>query len=129
MAFYFNFNLVPRASVTFVQRSPSLYKRIAASGNEILLACEVRALAESKFLTLDFSFRFLSSPLFSFFLPHFLSFAGHLVAFILVGKVFRKAFRILELDERKGRWVVDQEFPGNFHVNVTWLFYLFLHSS
>ena len=62
------------------------------------------------------TFRFLSSPLFffSFFLPHFFSFAGHLVGFNLVGKVFRKAFRILELDERKGRWLVEQDFHGNF---------------
>ena len=27
-----------------------------------------------------------------------------------MGKVVRKAFRILELDERKGRWVVEQDF-------------------
>ena len=64
-------------------------------------------------------FLVLSSPLFSLFLPHFFSLAGHLVCFILVGKVFRKAFRILTLDEMKGRWVVEQDFHGNFHVNVT----------
>ena len=69
---------------------------------------------------LTFTFRFLSSPPFSLFLPHFFSFAGHLVGFILMGKVFRKAFRILEFDERKGRWVVGQDFHGNFLVNVTW---------
>ena len=56
----------------------------------------------------------------SLFFSHFFSFAGHLVGFILVGKVFRKAFTILGLDERKGRWVVQQDFPGNFQVNVTW---------
>ena len=39
----------------------------------------------------------------------FFSLAGHLVGFILVGKVFRKAFRILGLDERKGRWVMEQD--------------------
>ena len=33
----------------------------------------------------------------------FFSLAGHLVGFILVGIVFRKAFRILGLGERKGR--------------------------
>ena len=50
---------------------------------------------------LTFTFRFLfSSPLFSLFLPHFFSLAGHLVGFILVGIVFRKAFRILGLGER-----------------------------
>ena len=40
----------------------------------------------------------------------------------MVGKCFRKAFRILGLDERKGRWVVEQDFHGNFVVNVTLFF-------
>ena len=52
---------------------------------------------------LTFTFRFLSSPLFSLFLPHFFSLAGHFVGFVLVGRVFRKAFSILGLGERKGR--------------------------
>ena len=54
------------------------------------------------------SFHFLSPPLLLLFLPHFFSFAGHLVDFILVGKFFGKAFRIVGLDEREGRlrWVV-----------------------
>ena len=52
---------------------------------------------------LTFTFHILSSPLFSLFLPHSFSLAGHLVGFILVRKVFGKAFRILGLDERKGR--------------------------
>ena len=38
------------------------------------------------------------------------------------GKVFRKAVRILGFDERKGRWVVEQDFHGNFPVNVTCYF-------
>ena len=90
-----------------------------------ILACEVRACAESKILgfksdtaVLTFTFHFLSSPLLSLFLPHFFSLAGHLVG-ILVGRVFRKTFRILGLGERKGRWVVEQDFHGNFQVNVT----------
>ena len=33
----------------------------------------------------------------------FFSLAGHLVGFVLVGRVFGKAFRILGLGERKGR--------------------------
>ena len=49
----------------------------------------------------------------------------HLAGLILVGKVFRKAFRILGLDERKGRWVVEQHFYGNFQVNVMWFFAFF----
>ena len=71
---------------------------------------------------LTFTFRFLSPRLFSrsSCLICF-SLAGHLVGFILVGK----AFRILGLDERKGRWVVEQDFHGNFQVNVTWFFAFF----
>ena len=65
---------------------------------------------------------FAFSPLLFFWLslPHFFSFAGHLAGFILVGKGFRKAFRILGLGERKGGWVVEQDFHGNFRVNITW---------
>ena len=74
---------------------------------------------------LTFTFRFLSSPLFSLSLPHFFSLAGHLVGFILVGNVLRKAFRILGLDERKGSWVVEKDFHRNFQVNVTGFFCLF----
>ena len=33
-----------------------------------------------------------------------------------MAKVFRRAFRILGLDERKGRWIVEQDFHGNFQV-------------
>ena len=54
-----------------------------------------------------------------------ISLAGNLVGFIFEGKVFRKAFRILGLDKRKGRWVVEQDFHGNFQVNVTWFFDFF----
>ena len=39
-----------------------------------------------------------------------------------MGRVFRKAFRILGLGERKGRWVMKQDFHGDFRVNVTWFF-------
>ena len=76
---------------------------------------------------LTFTFRFLSSPLFLLFLPHFffLLLGIILVGFILVRRVFRKAFRILGLGERKGRWVVEQDFHGNFLVNVTWFFAFF----
>ena len=42
-----------------------------------------------------------------------------------MGKVLGKAFRILGLDERKGRLVVTQDFRGNFQVNVTWFFAFF----
>ena len=31
-----------------------------------------------------------------------------------MGIVFRKAFRILELGERKGRWATEQDFHGDF---------------
>ena len=42
-----------------------------------------------------------------------------------MGRVFRKALRILGLGERKGRWVMEQDFHGDFQVNVTWLFACF----
>ena len=75
---------------------------------------------------LTFTFRFLSSPLFSPFLPHFFfCLAGHLVGFILAGEVLVKTLRILGLNERKGRWVVVQDFHGNVQVNVTWFFAFF----
>ena len=45
---------------------------------------------------------------------------------LVSGKSFGKAFRILGLDERKGRWVVKQDFQGYFRVNVT---SFFLHFS
>ena len=74
---------------------------------------------------MTFTFRFFSFPLFLLFSRHFFSFAGHLVGLILMGKVVRKAFRILELDERKGRWVVEQDFHGNFQVDVTFFLVFF----
>ena len=74
---------------------------------------------------LTFTFPFLSSPLFSLFLLIFFSLAGHLVGFILMGRVFRKAFRILGLGERKGRWTMEQDFHGDFQVNLTWLLAFF----
>ena len=58
------------------------------------------------------------APLFSLFLPYFFFSPGHLVGFILGAKVFRKAVRILGLDERKGRLVVEQDFMGLFMLHV-----------
>ena len=43
-----------------------------------------------------------------------------------MGKVFWKAFRILELIKRKGKWEVKQDFYEIFLVNVTRFFCLFL---
>ena len=74
---------------------------------------------------LTFTFSFLSSPLFSLSLLIFFSLAGHLVGFILMGRVFRKAFRILGLGERKGRWVMEQDFHGDLQVNLAWFFAIF----
>ena len=39
-----------------------------------------------------------------------------------MGRVFRKAFRILGLGERKGRWALEQDFHGDLQVNLTWFF-------
>ena len=64
---------------------------------------------------------FYFSPL----LLHLFSSAGHLAGFILVGKVFSKACRILGLEERKGRWLVEQDCHGNLQVNVAWFFAFF----
>ena len=70
---------------------------------------------------------------FAFFPPFFFRFSPlviflfcwALIGFISVGKVFGKAFRILGLDERKGKWVVEQDFYGNFRVNVAWFLAFF----
>ena len=64
-------------------------------------------------------------PSFFALLASFFSPAGHFVDFILVGKGFTNAFRILGLDARKGRWVVEQNFRGNFQVNVRWFLVVF----
>ena len=42
-----------------------------------------------------------------------------------MGKVFRNAFRILGFNENKGSLVAEQDFHGNFRVNVTWFFAFF----
>ena len=51
---------------------------------------------------------------FHFYCLIFFSFTEYLVGFILVRKNFRKAFRILGLDERRDRWVVEQDFMDIF---------------
>ena len=75
----------------------------------------------SSSLDVYFSLSLLPS-FFAFLASFFFSLAGHLVGFVLVGRVFRKAFRILGLGERKGRWAIEQDFHGDFQVNVTWFF-------
>ena len=70
---------------------------------------------------ISFSLSLLPS-FFAFLASFFFSLAGHLVGFILVGKVFRKAFTIFGVGERKGRWAMEQDFHGDFQVNVTWFF-------
>ena len=88
-----------------------------------ILACEVRACVESKNFGFDTAvltstFRFLSSPLFCFScLIFFPCLAFNRLHF--GGKGFRKALRNSGLDERKGRWVLEQDFHGNFQLNVT----------
>ena len=42
-----------------------------------------------------------------------------------MGIVFKKAFRILRLGERKGRWAMEQDFHGDLQVNLTWFFAFF----
>ena len=79
--------------------------------------------AKFRHSSLDFYFSLSLLPsFFAFLASFFFSLAGHLVGFILVGRVFRKAVRILGLGERKGRWVMEQDFHGDFQVLVTWFF-------
>ena len=42
-----------------------------------------------------------------------------------MGRVFTKAFRILGLGERKGRWVMEQDIHGDLQVNLAWCFAVF----
>ena len=86
-------------------------------------ACEVRACAESK-ISRSWLLLFAFSPplFFRFSCLIFFPLAGHLVGFILVGIVFRKAFRILGLGERKARWAMERDFHGDSQVNVIWFF-------
>ena len=74
---------------------------------------------ESDTAVSTFSFRFLSAPFFYFSCLIFFSFAGHLVDFILLGKVLR-------LDERKGGWVLEQDFSWEFlgQCYMNFLFFL-----
>ena len=72
-------------------------------------------LRDTAVLTFTFLFLFLFlflSILSSFFFlaSLFFSLGGHLGGFILMAKVFRKAFKILGLYERKGRWEMEQDF-------------------
>ena len=77
-----------------------------------------------------FTFRFLSFPLFSLSLPQFLfcffQLAGHLVGFILVGRVSEKPFIILELGAQKGSWVMEQALHGAFRSVLHGFFWPFL---
>lgn len=72
-----------------------------------------------------FTFCFLSSTLFLLFLPHFFFLSCWAFSFILMVGNFRRAFRILRLDERKGRWEVEQDVHGNFRVNVAYFLVFF----
>ena len=36
-----------------------------------------------------------------------------------------RAFGILGLGERKGRWAMEQDFDGDLHVNLAWFFAFF----
>ena len=42
-----------------------------------------------------------------------------------MGRVFRKAFRILGLGERKGRWAMEQDFHEDLQVNLAWFLAFF----
>ena len=102
-----------------------------------VLACEVQACTESKKCRHSRMFLWHSSLEFYFSLSLLTSFFTFLASVFFLfcwvfgrlhfgGKLFRKAIRILGLDERKGMWVVEQDFHGNFQVNGTCFF---LHFS
>ena len=78
---------------------------------------------------LDLLLLSLLTSSFAFLFFFFFSLTGHLPDFILVRKVFGKAFRIIRLDGRKWGWVVEQDFHRNFPVNFTCLFAFFLTHS
>ena len=82
---------------------------------------EIAVVFKSDKAVLPFTFCFLFSPLFLLFFPWSFPFAESLVGFILVGKVFRKAFSILELDERS-----DRQFSCKFSSQCYTPFCLFL---
>ena len=66
---------------------------------------------KQNFETFDFYFSLsLLSSLFALLASFFFSLAGHLVGFTLVGRVFKKAFRILWLGEKKGGWAWNKIF-------------------
>ena len=76
---------------------------------DICIPCQC---VKSDTAVLFFLFPF-SHPLFFCF-----SCAGHLVSLTLVGKVSGQTFWIVGLDERNGMWAVEQDFLGNFWVNI-----------
>lgn len=63
---------------------------------------------------------------FAFLVQVFFSFPGHLLGFISVGKAVVKNFSIRELVWRKGWSVVEQDLHSNFHVKLTFFFFVFL---
>ena len=71
---------------------------------------------------------FAFSPSLSFRFPCLIFFqlAGHLVGFILVGRVSEKPFIILELGAQEGRWVMEQAFHGDFRSVLHGFFWPFL---
>ena len=90
-----------------------------------------RACAENKFSFSGFNKKQQHSGLDYLFSPSLLpssfAFFCHIIFFFcwafsvfnLVGKVFGKALRILGSDERKGSWVLEQDFHGNFRAPVS----------
>ena len=90
-----------------------------------------RACAENKFSFSGFNKKTTTQRywlfIFAFSPPLFFLFFCHIIFFFcwafsvfnLVGKVFGKALRILGSDERKGSWVLEQDFHGNFRAPVS----------
>ena len=73
----------------------------------------------TQLLSVDLYFCLSLLPSFFAFLASFFFFCWAFSRLYIVAKSFLKAFWILHvgLDERKGRWVVEQDFHGNSQVN------------
>ena len=70
------------------------------------------------------SWLFLSAFFPPLFFPHFFSFAGHLVGFILLGRSFWESFYDLRIRWKEGRWVVKQDYHGKF-LGQCYIFFAF----
>ena len=82
----------------------------------------VWACAENKIIAIVFGFDLLLPSCFTFLCPIFSS-VWHLPGVILIQNVLGKFFRIVGLEGRKCRRLVEQDFHWNFLVNFLYFFH------